>query len=158
MSGYYCNYCAVNWWMKHKQTKAPQSNDHFLYECRCCSLPFVVTSVERNELFVMVDNAWYIPHNLGWWHDSFICRGNMLQSIIEKEMLRKSKSCLAWGSNPRVVGCQNLNCIITARLAQSVEHETLNLRVVGSSPTLGDHFFRLLFHTQLRILVDIPVT
>ena len=27
----------------------------------------------------------------------------------------------------------------TARLAQSVEHETLNLRVVGSSPTLGAH-------------------
>ena len=25
-----------------------------------------------------------------------------------------------------------------ARLAQSVEHETLNLRVVGSSPRLGD--------------------
>ena len=32
----------------------------------------------------------------------------------------------------------------TARLAQSVEHETLNLRVVGSSPTLGA---RLLFFT-----------
>ena len=32
-----------------------------------------------------------------------------------------------------------------ARLAQSVEHETLNLRVVGSSPTLGELFslFRL---------------
>ena len=29
----------------------------------------------------------------------------------------------------------------TARLAQSVEHETLNLRVVGLSPTLGAHFF-----------------
>jgi hypothetical protein len=29
----------------------------------------------------------------------------------------------------------------TARLAQSVEHETLNLRVVGSSPTLGGSFF-----------------
>ena len=29
----------------------------------------------------------------------------------------------------------------SARLAQSVEHETLNLRVVGSSHTLGDHFF-----------------
>ena len=28
-----------------------------------------------------------------------------------------------------------------ARLAQSVEHETLNLRVVGSSPTLGEQFF-----------------
>jgi hypothetical protein len=31
---------------------------------------------------------------------------------------------------------------VTARLAQSVEHETLNLRVVGSSPTLGAHFFQ----------------
>ena len=29
----------------------------------------------------------------------------------------------------------------TARLAQSVEHETLNLRVVGSSPTLGAKHF-----------------
>ena len=28
-----------------------------------------------------------------------------------------------------------------ARLAQSVEHETLNLRVVGSSPTLGEQFY-----------------
>ena len=27
-----------------------------------------------------------------------------------------------------------------ARLAQSVEHETLNLRVVGASPTLGANF------------------
>ena len=31
----------------------------------------------------------------------------------------------------------------TARLAQSVEHETLNLRVVGSSPTLGAHLLPL---------------
>lgn len=29
----------------------------------------------------------------------------------------------------------------SARLAQSVEHETLNLRVVGSSPTLGGKIF-----------------
>ena len=34
---------------------------------------------------------------------------------------------------------------ITARLAQSVEHETLNLRVVGSSPTLGDQLFFSIF-------------
>ena len=33
----------------------------------------------------------------------------------------------------------SLQCHI-ARLAQSVEHETLNLRVVGSSPTLGEQF------------------
>ena len=32
-------------------------------------------------------------------------------------------------------------CAHTARLAQSVEHETLNLRVVGSSPTLGEMFW-----------------
>ena len=30
---------------------------------------------------------------------------------------------------------------VCARLAQSVEHETLNLRVVGSSPTLGGSLF-----------------
>ena len=30
----------------------------------------------------------------------------------------------------------------SARLAQSVEHQTLNLRVVGSSPTLGEAFMR----------------
>ena len=35
-----------------------------------------------------------------------------------------------------------------ARLAQSVEHETLNLRVVGSSPTLGAFFY----FTQFSIL------
>ena len=35
-------------------------------------------------------------------------------------------------------------CIImSARLAQSVEHETLNLRVVGSSPTLGEILLHL---------------
>ena len=37
----------------------------------------------------------------------------------------------------------------SARLAQSVEHETLNLRVVGSSPTLGDVHFLLLFSTTI---------
>ena len=31
-----------------------------------------------------------------------------------------------------------------ARLAQSVEHETLNLKVVGSSPTLGAAFLFIL--------------
>ena len=32
---------------------------------------------------------------------------------------------------------------LSARLAQSVEHETLNLRVVGSSPTLGATFWKI---------------
>ena len=37
----------------------------------------------------------------------------------------------------------------SARLAQSVEHETLNLRVVGSSPTLGDGYFFFLDELNL---------
>ena len=39
---------------------------------------------------------------------------------------------------------------IVARLAQSVEHETLNLRVVGSSPTLGAFLF-LCFHSVFAV-------
>ena len=35
---------------------------------------------------------------------------------------------------------QDKSATAVARLAQSVEHETLNLRVVGSSPTLGAIF------------------
>ena len=30
---------------------------------------------------------------------------------------------------------------LAARLAQSVEHQTFNLRVMGSSPILGDYVF-----------------
>ena len=40
-----------------------------------------------------------------------------------------------------VKSLQRVPIVSTARLAQSVEHETLNLRVVGSSPTLGASFF-----------------
>ena len=40
-----------------------------------------------------------------------------------------------------------------ARLAQSVEHETLNLRVVGSSPTQGEFFFsNFFFHFSVNYL------
>ena len=38
-----------------------------------------------------------------------------------------------------------------ARLAQSVEHETLNLRVVGSSPTLGAQD-KCLFFSKISFL------
>ena len=41
-----------------------------------------------------------------------------------------------------------------ARLAQSVEHETLNLRVVGSSPTLGAYFFCKQSSDQLMLGMD----
>ena len=39
---------------------------------------------------------------------------------------------------------QIIHAILVARLAQSVEHETLNLRVVGSSPTLGVVFYPII--------------
>ena len=42
---------------------------------------------------------------------------------------------------------------LSARLAQSVEHETLNLRVVGSSPTLGELFFFFKMHLYLQCYV-----
>ena len=38
-----------------------------------------------------------------------------------------------------------MDSIHHARLAQSVEHQTLNLRVVGSSPTVDKEFFILYF-------------
>ena len=46
-----------------------------------------------------------------------------------------------------------------ARLAQSVEHETLNLRVVGSSPTSGASLFFCLsfFHSFNRLLFFVHI-
>ncbi|KAL7866227.1 hypothetical protein SRHO_G00114740 [Serrasalmus rhombeus] len=45
-----------------------------------------------------------------------------------------AKSVKSWRDRTSRVGRRSG---AIARLAQSVEHETLNLRVVGSSPTLG---------------------
>ena len=43
-----------------------------------------------------------------------------------------------------------MSAFYQAWLAQSVEHETLNLGVVGSSPTLGAHFF---FQVEIEIFI-----
>ena len=45
-----------------------------------------------------------------------------------------------------------LTRVYRARLAQLVEHETLNLRVVGSSPTLGANTFCYLFQKHCLFL------
>ena len=45
-----------------------------------------------------------------------------------------------------------------ARLAQSVEHETLNLGVVGSSPTLGENVFLLVDEKIILFLSFFPGT
>ena len=44
-----------------------------------------------------------------------------------------------------------------ARLAQSVEHETLNLRVVGSSPTSGASFFFFFFLSFFLLFSSLTV-
>lgn len=56
-----------------------------------------------------------------------------------------AKQRLAWPSMSLYapVASPSAAYVQEARLAQSVEHETLNLRVVGSSPTLGVCFFAL---------------
>ena len=61
-------------------------------------------------------------------------------------ILVSSWSAVRWSRKNIVFWCNGVyvtkfhrwrNVLKTARLAQSVEHETLNLGVVGSSPTLG---------------------
>ena len=44
-----------------------------------------------------------------------------------------------------------MDIIHQARLAQSVEHQTLNLRIVGSSPTVDNEFFHFGFCRFRRI-------
>ena len=52
---------------------------------------------------------------------------------------------------------QDRNLAAIARLAQSVERQTLNLVVVGSSPTLGDSFWCLhQDHACTTLLVAVP--
>ena len=43
---------------------------------------------------------------------------------------------------------------LTARLAQSVERQTLNLVVVGSSPTVGVHLFTFLIFAYFSIKLN----
>ena len=63
-------------------------------------------------------------------------RGTVCRSTLYKRM----GVDLAWDTGRILVEIGSFpSC--AARLAQSVEHETLNLRVVGSSPTLGATFF-----------------
>ena len=42
-----------------------------------------------------------------------------------------------------------------ARVAQSVEHQTFNLRVLGSSPNVGEYFFQFLINILISMKVKI---
>ena len=62
---------------------------------------------------------------------------------------------MCWSQTYRLVMTLQLLPAAAARLAQSVEHETLNLRVVGSSPTLGAFlFFRSIDLSIIGLAVD----
>ena len=71
----------------------------------------------------------------------------MQNGVLARGVMVKSKKItIAWSVsfchvNTYFNSCTYLPPPYGARLAQSVEHETLNLRVVGSSPTLGVDFF-----------------
>ena len=60
-------------------------------------------------------------------HCEFICQ---IKTWVRERYSQWTYDLFEWTTTVRWV----------ARLAQSVEHETLNLGVVGSSPTLGDYF------------------
>ena len=81
---------------------------------------------------------------VNWW---------LLASKVPEQDLRNQQLFQEFSSSKKVsvLAESSLNRY-TARLAQSVEHETLNLRVVGSSPTLGASFWLFLTRTQLILV------
>ena len=64
----------------------------------------------------------------------------VLFSLFWREKLTSTRGPITYLFQLLVKSLHRVSIVSTARLAQSVEHETLNLRVVGSSPTLGEHF------------------
>ena len=92
--------------------------------------------------------------------DYHIIRRPMTMSVL----CSKSKPAGEVGElTDRSVGT-NLPWKQRARLAQSVEHQTFNLRVEGSSPSLGDSSFErveclgeALIHGQVCTLHDVQV-
>ena len=71
---------------------------------------------------------------------------------------KKYDVCVKFCSQ-RVTNTLNQSTFI-ARLAQSVEHQTLNLRVVGSSPTLGEFLYGIRQHSakgKILAMIDPPL-
>ena len=77
----------------------------------------------------------------------------MIKSFADCEIKNK-KCCFLNENRPELLGKTAIYVrrrIVVARLAQSVEHETLNLRVVGSSPTLGEYFCWVFGWSSVRV-------
>ena len=66
-------------------------------------------------------------------------------SITLAHILHNIKQMTTFSDLLQSVFVRNKTCFfeLVARLAQSVEHETLNLRVVGSNPSMGACIYRL---------------
>ena len=79
------------------------------------------------------------------WKDYLIKNCIMINCVARESNPGRKNGNLAWYhyTSDAVSVEAEVKYLTTARLAQSVEHETLNLRVVGSSPTLGEDFIIL---------------
>ena len=116
-------------------------NVHYLNNRQSAVLAKVIFDAMRCLFFLSVVSSQKLSA-CHWRWCNFFHKSNTF-GFFDSSSFPVMASCstvLFFGS---VVYCQLLSAVLTnsARLAQSVEHETLNLRVVGSSPTLGVHLF-----------------
>ncbi len=116
-------------------TKILQSNFVvlLLYQAR------LAQSVEHETLNLRVVGSSPTLGDFLLFPKSMIC----FNSILSKIFIFGYNNIFVCGNDLEFVGVNFTFyvCRYQARLAQSVEHETLNLRVVGSSPTLGVFYF-----------------
>ena len=119
----------------HRQTKVCQLNPGHL--CFLGSLPLNWTLKDR-----LLSRHWEL------WSEMCVCKFHLWHRMCLKvsflylddaewSSLFIILSRAFWGVSSQTYNPSRF-CGLAARLAQSVEHETLNLRVVGSSPTLGE--------------------
>ena len=78
-----------------------------------------------------------MPYTFAWFKNTVFCLSMVFNDIFSMHILTE----------------QWMQSLKDAWLAQSVEHETLNLRVVGSSPTLGGCSFFLVLVFQFSLLL-----
>lgn len=79
--------------------------------------------------------CWLVKCHRGGW--SFLIGWMRTTCCFTLRMCSREAMCVQSAEITKSSHLPYKGLMILARLAQSVEHETLNLRVVGSSPTLG---------------------
>ena len=83
-----------------------------------------------------------LRYNLGVFsYSRFILSISAISYLISIFMITMTPATFPLSQNPRVDIVIFASELTQARLAQSVEHQTFNLRVAGSSPSSGDENF-----------------